>query len=79
MSKEASMSENKCPNLVEWLDWVILMCNKGDRPYVPNTSELRTYCKNKSYRRCPHNNAFEHQVGVKISNRTVNNYEIFHN
>jgi len=73
------MNENKCPNLVEWLDWVILMCKKGDRPYVPNSSELRAYCKNKSYGKCPHNHTLEHHLTAKTSDRTVNNYEIFRN
>lgn len=72
------MNENKCPNLVEWLDWVILMCNKGDRPYVPNTSELRTYCKNGSFQKCPHNITREHRLSIKISDRANSNYEILH-
>lgn len=73
------MNNNKCPNLVEWLDWVILMCKKGDMPYVPNSSELRTYCKSKSFGKCPHNTPLEHHLGVKINDRAGNNYEIFHN
>jgi hypothetical protein len=68
------MNNIKCPNLVEWLDWVILMCKKGDRPYVPNSTELRSYCKNRSYNKCPHNTNLEQALSVKDFNRVVNNY-----
>lgn len=72
------MNDIKCPNLVEWLEWVILMCKKGDRPYVPSASELRSYCKSKSYDKCPHNARFEHASNVKIIYTDVNNNEICH-
>ncbi|RJQ45029.1 MAG: hypothetical protein C4538_09150 [Nitrospiraceae bacterium] len=71
------MNTVKCPNLVEWLDWVILMCKKGDRPYVPNSTELRTYCKNKSYGKCPHN-AKSNVSYIRISAREVRDHEICH-
>ncbi len=41
-----------CPNLVEWIEWVILICKAGERPYVPNSSELQEYCKNEDYNKC---------------------------
>ncbi len=43
-----------CPNLVEWIEWVILICKAGERPYVPNSSELQEYCKNEDYNQCPY-------------------------
>ena len=73
-----TINDIKCPNLVEWLDWVILTCKKGDSPYVPNSTEVRSYCKNKSYNKCPHNTKFERALSVKNLNRTVNNCEAFH-
>lgn len=44
---------HKCPNLVEQLEWVILLCKKGDHPYTPDFSELKQFCKNRDYMRCP--------------------------
>lgn len=44
----------KCPNLVEWLDWVIILCKKGERPYVPSLAEMQRYCKNNSFSKCPY-------------------------
>lgn len=44
---------SKCPNLVEWIDWVILLCDKGKSPYVPDISELKKYCKTRIYHKCP--------------------------
>jgi hypothetical protein len=52
--KTAANIDAKCPNLVEWLEWVILMCNKRDRPYVPNISELQAFCKTKTHNKCPY-------------------------
>ena len=43
----------KCPNLVEWIDWIILLCDKGKSPYVPDIHELRKYCKTDGYHKCP--------------------------
>jgi len=43
----------QCPNLVEWVDWVILLCKAGEIPYVPSLFELEEYCKTKSYKKCP--------------------------
>jgi hypothetical protein len=48
------MNITKCPNLVEWVDWVILLCEKGNKPYVPDVTELRKYCKSEDYRGCPY-------------------------
>ncbi|RJQ54041.1 MAG: hypothetical protein C4526_05455 [Nitrospiraceae bacterium] len=72
------MNDTKCPNLVEWLDWVILMCKKMDSPYVPNSTELRAYCKNRSFNKCPHYIKFENILSVKTLDGDVNNYEICH-
>lgn len=44
----------RCPDLVEWRDWIILSCKKDDRHYVPDPAELQTYCKNKNFGKCPH-------------------------
>mgnify|MGYP001567648936 FL=1 len=43
----------QCPNLVEWVDWVILLCKAGERPYVPSLFELKECCKSEEHRRCP--------------------------
>ena len=48
------MTNIKCPNLVEWLDRVILSCEKSDRAYVPTLSELQRYCKSKGFQKCPY-------------------------
>ncbi len=53
------MTITKCPNLVEWVDWVILLCEKGNKPYVPDLSELSKYCKSKNYSGCPYYAATE--------------------
>jgi hypothetical protein len=42
----------KCPQLVEWSDRVILICNKGDSTYVPDLSDLQSYCKTNTYNKC---------------------------
>ncbi|UCH46090.1 MAG: hypothetical protein JSV11_05115 [Nitrospiraceae bacterium] len=52
--KRKSLIMTKCPNLVEWLDWVIILCKKGERPYVPSLAEMQRYCKNNSFSRCPY-------------------------
>ncbi len=44
----------RCPNLVEWIDWIILICKAGERPYVPKLQELHEYCKSEDYSQCPH-------------------------
>lgn len=43
----------QCPNLVEWVDWVILLCKAGEIPYVPSLFELEEYCKTESHKKCP--------------------------
>ncbi len=43
----------KCPNLVEWVDWVILLCKAGERPYVPSLFELEEYCNTENHKKCP--------------------------
>jgi hypothetical protein len=43
----------RCPNLVEWIEWVILLCEKGKNPGIPNDSELHQYCKSNNYINCP--------------------------
>jgi hypothetical protein len=43
----------KCPNLVESLDWIIYLCELGNRPDEPIYSELRQYCKSGIYSKCP--------------------------
>lgn len=48
----AANIDNKCPHLAEWSDRVILMCNKGDRTYVPDLSDLQSYCKTKTFNKC---------------------------
>ncbi|RJQ23267.1 MAG: hypothetical protein C4560_00935 [Nitrospiraceae bacterium] len=48
------MEEVKCPNLAEWQNWIILLCKKGSRPYVPKMSDLQTYCKTKNFSKCPY-------------------------
>ncbi|MBI4847881.1 MAG: hypothetical protein HY808_04785 [Nitrospirae bacterium] len=48
------MNSVKCPELVEWVDGIILLCKKADKPYVPNLSEIHSYCKTKKYDKCPY-------------------------
>jgi hypothetical protein len=43
----------KCPNLDEWTGWVILVCNAGEKPYVPSVFELNEYCRKKCFFKCP--------------------------
>jgi hypothetical protein len=57
--KRDVMSTRKCHNLIEWIDGVILLCEKGDGFYVPRLSELKQYCKNKDYNECPFYNKFQ--------------------
>lgn len=47
------MHTNRCNNLVEWLDGVILLCEKGDGFYVPDHTDLKQYCKSKAHNKCP--------------------------
>jgi hypothetical protein len=47
------MSVQNCHNLVEWLDGVILLCEKGDGFYVPNLTDFKRYCKSKDHNSCP--------------------------
>ena len=60
--KMAANIDNKCPHLVEWLDRVILMCDKSDSTYVPDLSDLQSYCKTKTYNKC--------HYSVKLDNFT---------
>lgn len=53
------MGTNRCNNLVEWLDGVILLCEKGDGFYVPNNSDLKQYCKSTAHNKCPFYLKFE--------------------
>jgi hypothetical protein len=48
------MKTVKCPNLVEWLDWVIFLCKAGNKPYTPDYFELSRHCKSSDYRNCPY-------------------------
>ena len=43
----------RCPNLVEWDEWMILVCNANEKTYIPSFFELTEYCKNKYYCKCP--------------------------
>ncbi len=43
-----------CPNLIERINWVILLCKAGEKPYVPTAPELHEYCKSEDYNKCPH-------------------------
>lgn len=44
----------KCPELVEWIEWTILICKKGNRPYMPSYPELHKYCKSINHDNCPY-------------------------
>jgi len=52
--RKKSLLMSKCPNLVEWLDWVIILCKRGERPYVPSLAEMHRYCKKNSFSKCPY-------------------------
>ena len=61
----------QCPNLVELVNSVILLCKAGERPYVPNLFQLGEYCKANSYRECPfllkeHNHEERYDTFMKI-------------
>jgi len=43
-----------CPDLVEWLDWVIFICKAGNKPYTPDYFELSMHCKSSNHRDCPY-------------------------
>jgi hypothetical protein len=47
------LNSDQCPNLVEWSKSIILVCKSGDTPYVPELAELRQYCKNSNFHKCP--------------------------
>jgi len=34
-------------------DWSITSCMANDRPYTPSLSELKDYCKDQEYTKCP--------------------------
>ncbi len=53
------MHSDKCPNLVEWSKSIILICKKGETPYVPELNELRQYCKNTNFHKCPFSMNFD--------------------
>jgi len=45
---------NKCPELVESLDWVIFFCKAGNRPHNPGHDKLNKDCKGNGYSKCPY-------------------------
>ena len=74
------MGAQKCHNLVEWLDGVILLCEKGDGFYVPKLTDLKRYCKSKDHSSCPCYMNFSDSSSVMNSsrlNRKVMNDEIY--
>lgn len=72
------MNIAKCPNLVEWLDWVILLCEKGNKPYIPDLSELQSFCKSSNYHSCPfYNNAGDMMQNEKDLQVTLTKKEIY--
>jgi hypothetical protein len=73
------MSVQKCHNLVEWLDGVILLCEKGDGFYVPKLMDLKRYCKSKDHSSCPFYMKFtdlSSDMNVACLSRKVMNNEI---
>ncbi len=58
------MGARKCHNFVEWLDGVILLCEKGDGFYVPKLTDIKKYCKSNDHRKCP--------LYIKFSNVSSN-------
>ncbi len=62
----------KCHNLVEWLEWVILLCEARDRPYVPDLGELNKFCKNGNHAKCP---IMRHSNGFGINSERVDQRE----
>ncbi len=74
------MSTHKCHNLVEWLDGVILLCEKGDGCYVPKLTDLKQYCKSKDHYKCPFNvkfSDFSTDLNIACLSRKVMNNEIY--
>jgi hypothetical protein len=53
MREPGSRSQTKCPDLIEWLEWTIVLCKKGDKPYIPSYPELHQFCKSNNHGRCP--------------------------
>ena len=54
MMDSVSNITNKCPKLVEWSDWVILMCRNGNVMRIPDIAEMRSFCKSKTFVKCPY-------------------------
>jgi hypothetical protein len=74
------MNTRNCHNLVEWLEGVILLCEKGEGFYVPKLSELKQYCKNKDYNDCPFYTKFKDarpDINVASLNRKATVNEIY--
>lgn len=74
------MSTQKCHNLVEWLDGVILLCEKGDGFYVPKLADLKQYCKSRDHNKCPFFTKFADfnpEINIVCIDRKVRNNEIF--
>lgn len=46
------MKTIKCPNLIENQDWIVLLCDKGGKTNVSDSSEFRQYCNSKNYKSC---------------------------
>ena len=73
------MGARKCHNLVEWLDGVILLCEKGDGFYVPELTDLKQYCKSKDHSSCPFYTKFTDSssvINIPCLSRKVMNDEI---
>ena len=74
------MGVPKCHNLVEWLDGVILLCEKGDGCYVPKLTDLKRYCKSKDHSSCPYYMKFSDSssfMNTACFSRKVMNDEIY--
>jgi hypothetical protein len=73
------MGARKCHNLVEWLDGIILLCEKGDGFYVPNLTDINRYCKSRKHSNCPFYLKFSDlssDMNRAFSSRKVMNNEI---
>ncbi len=74
------MGAQKCHNLVEWLDGVILLCEKGDGFYVPKLTDLKQYCKSKDHSKCPFYMKFSDlssEVNIACLSGKVMNNEVY--
>ncbi len=66
-----------CKNLVEWLDWVIVLCKAGDKPYIPNYSELNMFCKNENHAQCQYMRKSNALINSELFAKTINNEAVF--